>query len=607
MKAVSCVQTADYKQATPVRSRAIWANMRCPCMLKGLEGVFSPGSRMVDSAQPVASAAAPPRVARRPWHVPAGAPRIAVLVFLGYYLGARLGLSFTFLPLPISVLWPPNAILFGALLVVRTECWWVVALAALPAHLLAELPGGIPLSMVLCWYVSNTAEAFLGASLVRSLLRDEPPFATLRGMVVFIVASILAAVASSFLDSAFVLANRWGNATYWELVGSRSLSNMTASLVVAPVVIAMASSHLTAAYESRRRAWIEGAGLGVGLAIVSLVSFSTDSRWVAPCAPLPFLLWAALRFGTPGASTAFAGVAMAAIWAAGHGYGTFASGSTPEITHTVQFFLLGVGPVLLCLAAAMEERQRAQESLAQAGHRLSQAQRLAAMGELAASIAHEINQPMSAILGNVEAAQAMLSAGRLDDAQLRSILEDVRDDGLRAVEIVRHIRNLARHRAPEVVEFDLSEQVRTALRLVAPLARHRGAALGFRCDAAAVTRGDPVHVQQTVLNLVINAMDAMAARPAAERLVRIDVTAREDAAYVAVRDAGPGIPRGSLEQIFDSFYTTKSEGTGLGLSIARSLVEAQGGRIWAENNADIGATVTFTVPLARRSTPGDMP
>jgi len=529
---------------------------------------------------------------------PARGLRLAVLVFLGYYAGARLGFVLTFLPLPISVLWPPNAIVLGALLLVPVRAWWIVVLAALPAHLLSELHEGIPVAMVLSWYASNMSEALIGAGLVCAFHEGPAALSTLRGMVTFIAAACLAAIASSFLDSALVKVNGWGDVPYWELWRRRVFSNIASSLVIAPLVVAWGRASGPALRKIPVPELVEAALLAAGLVAVVLVGWSVDSTWVAPCAPLPFLLWAALRFGTRGATAAFAGIAVAAIWGAGEGFGAFASGTPLSTTHSVQIFLMSMGSVLLCLAAASEERRGAQQALDVLRYRLNHASRLAVMGEMAASIAHEVSQPLAAILGNVEVAQALLRAGRIDEDKLRPILEDIREDNLRAVDIIRHIRNLARHRPPAIASVDLAEQVRAVLSLGAPLARHRGITLENRCEDRLMVRGDPIHVQQVLANLVLNAMDAMDAALPQDR--RLEVEVRQDGAMarVSVRDRGHGIAPSQLEDIFDSFFTTKQEGTGLGLSISRSLVTAQGGRIWAENNPGGGATVTFTVPLA---------
>ena len=554
---------------------------------------------MVDSVHPTPSPGVLAR-SRNAWALPPGSVRIALLVFAGYYLGARLGLALTFLPLPISVLWPPNAILLGALVLLPTSAWWIVLAAAFPAHLLAELHDGIPLVMVLSWYASNLAEALVGASLVRAALKGAAPFATLRGMVIFIISAYSAAILSSFLDSALVILNQWGDVPYWDLLRRRALSNMASALVVASVVIAWGAADRTPLPKAHRARVLEAGALAAGLALVAGLAFNTDSAWFAPCAPIPFLLWAAMRFGMRCTSAAFAAVAFAAIWGAGHGMGVLATAASPlDVTRTVQLFLLCVGTVLFCFAAAADQHRRAQASLAELRFRLVQASRLAALGEMAGSIAHEISQPMSAILTNVEAAQAMLAAGRLGDAQLRGILADVRDDDLRAVQIVHHIRDLARQREPQLCDFDLVAQVNAVISLTRPLARHRGMAIDARCEGALVVHGDPINVQHALANFIANAMDAMADTPEEQRRVQVDVAALPDAAVVSVRDWGHGIPADALEKVFEPFFTTKKDGMGLGLSISRSLVTAQGGRIWAQNNPDRGATVCFTVPHAR--------
>jgi C4-dicarboxylate-specific signal transduction histidine kinase len=248
------------------------------------------------------------------------------------------------------------------------------------------------------------------------------------------------------------------------------------------------------------------------------------------------------------------------------------------------------------------ERKIAEDGFVRAQAETAHASRLALVGELTASVAHELNQPLGAILTNSEAAELLLeSAGpQLDD--IRQILADIRRDDLRASEVIKRLRALLGKREVELLPLDLNEVVADALRLVDGESRRRGIEVETELSAVLpAVRGDKTQLQQVLLNLVLNGMEAMAESSAAKRRLTVQTAGDpNEETEVVVTDTGPGISPDRLPRLFDPFYTTKEYGMGLGLSIARSIIESHGGRIWAEKNTDGGAAFRFTLPNAAR-------
>lgn len=230
---------------------------------------------------------------------------------------------------------------------------------------------------------------------------------------------------------------------------------------------------------------------------------------------------------------------------------------------------------------------------------ITHAARLALIGEITASIAHEVTQPLSAILSNVETADLLLRQPQPDVSMVREILADVRQDDLRADSIVRRLRTLLRKRELQLEDVDVNALASSVLSLVLPDAVRRNIVIRTSLDPALPhALADPVHLQQVLLNLVINAMDAMKDTPPEQRVleVRTELCA-ENNLMVTVLDRGHGFEQAQKEKLFDSFYTTKEEGLGLGLSIAHSIITIHGGAIWAENRREGGAAFAFTVPF----------
>ena len=242
--------------------------------------------------------------------------------------------------------------------------------------------------------------------------------------------------------------------------------------------------------------------------------------------------------------------------------------------------------------AAEEETRRNREQVELLG-------RVSLLGEMTASLAHELNQPLAAIVNNAAAAMQYLEQGRLDPEKLRDILTDVAGDGRRAYDIMRNVRSAIKKGSAIRGLINLNDVVKAVAHMV-----HADAAaqsckieLSLTHDLPAV-EGDPTQIQQVLINLVRNAFDAMRAAPPGRRVVDIATDYNGDGAIsVAVRDFGSGISETTRERLFEPFFTTKDDGLGMGLAIVRSIIEAHGGTVTAENADGGGARFYFRLPI----------
>ncbi len=228
--------------------------------------------------------------------------------------------------------------------------------------------------------------------------------------------------------------------------------------------------------------------------------------------------------------------------------------------------------------------------------------RTAEVGAMSASFAHELYQPLAAIRLSTDAAENLLQAEPPQMGKLKDIIADIRQADEHAVESIRHLRKLLqRNREVGHQVVDLNEAISDALLILSPEARKRRVAFSVDgVERSLPVRGDRVHLQQVILNLVANGMDAMADTAVDARRMSIHTSLPDDTKVeVLVSDGGTGIPNDKLNEIFDTFYTTKAEGTGLGLAITRTIIETYGGRVWAENRPEGGAVFRFTLPLAQ--------
>src|ERR1043166_4226242 len=292
---------------------------------------------------------------------------VGLWVFAGYYLGCKIGFALTFKPHPVSVLWPPNSVLVAALLLTPPRSWWVVVIAALPAHLAAQLQSQVPPLMVVLWFISNSCEAVIGAGLMRFLVGGRIRFTSLRKVGIFCLCIVfIGPFVSSFLDAAFVVWNHGGQDGYWELIRIRLSSNAVSALIIVPLIVIWVTNGFQPLRTASRLLYLEACVLFLGLSAVSYVvlyELSAGADLALLFLPLPFLLWAAVRFGVLGASTAISIVGFLAIWSASHGHGPFSRETAEQSALSIEIFLIGVGIPLLFLAALIEERLRGENDL----------------------------------------------------------------------------------------------------------------------------------------------------------------------------------------------------------------------------------------------------
>lgn len=261
-------------------------------------------------------------------------------------------------------------------------------------------------------------------------------------------------------------------------------------------------------------------------------------------------------------------------------------------------------------ALLIYHRRRRRERLAaqKLYGKMTHVARSALAGRITASIAHEITQPISAILSNVETAELLLSQSNPDMAVLREIVADIRRDDLRAGDIVQNLRALLRRKELQFERTDINKLACDVLVLIRSDALRRGINIHTSLEPRLPkVAADAVHLQQVLLNLLINAMDAMQETPPTKRTLTVRThLCGHTCIEVAITDCGHGMTSEQLTRAFESFFTTKQQGMGIGLSIARSVVRAHGGRIWAEHASSGGTAFRFTLPLKvkKRATPG---
>jgi signal transduction histidine kinase len=371
---------------------------------------------------------------------------------------------------------------------------------------------------------------------------------------------------------------------------------VAALLLVTPVIVLWGQHGLAPLQRMTGRAMFEGSAILICLLTVGFVLFGTGSEIARFPALLvlifPPLLWAAVRFGPLGASTALLGIAAVSAWGTAGQLGPFVAFSDATKVLSLQLFWITMSTPILLLAAVIRERESSESSMVTLRQHLTHAMRVATAGELAGALAHELRQPLTAILSNAQAARTLLDRGSADAGELRNILDDIAQQDRYAADVITRLRSFVQEREPHFEPIALDAVARDALALTKALLDRIGVSVDADLpDDLPPVWGDSVQLVQVVLNLILNACESMHHTPAPERRLRVQI-ARNDTHFVelTIGDRGDGLPLGAQDKVFEPFFTTKETGLGLGLAIGRSIVTAHGGRLSGENNEGRGAT-----------------
>ncbi len=543
---------------------------------------------------------------------------IAFQVFLtglAYYAATEIAWVLCFPNSKVSLLFPPHAVLVVVLLLVPGRHWWAYILATVAAHFIAAQQAHWPPLYALHCEAFDAAQNVLAATGIRLFIKSPLNRITLRDAVIFVlIAVIIVPFGTAFWGSAFTISNGFGT-DYWVEWRNLGISNGVTAVVLVPALLLLAHRLAGRGGKVTPARIIEGSLLALGILAIGTYVFAIvpAGPQTSPAllyVPIPLLIWAALRFGLSGISSAMLVVTFEAIWGAMLGRGPFLLQSPAENALALQMFLIVTGTPLMFLSVLLEDDKRSQQALhkvEEEAHRqreqINLLSRVSLLGEMTASLAHELNQPLSAIISNASAGMRFIGKGTEDPTILRELLLDVVADGHRANDIIQNVRNTIKKGDSTRHQVNLNELVTNVAHVVRP------DAVAYSCevetslaDGLPLIEGDPVQIQQVLVNLVSNALDAMRQIPVDQRKVEISTSGNGDGQVrLSVRDHGAGISPEVQDRLFDQFFTTKKQGLGMGLAIVRSIVESHGGKIDAENMADGGACFHFTLLTTKRA------
>jgi len=652
-----------------------------------------------------------------------------------YYLATRTAWLLCFPDSKVSLFFFPHAVLVSVLLLVPIRHWWAYALAAAASHFLATQQADWPALYALQCEAFDAVKAILAAAGIRMLIGSPFRLISLREAVTFVlIAVVIVPFGTAFWGAAFTVSNHFGT-YYWVEWRNLGISNAVTAIVLVPAILIGAAQLTAKSFRAAPKRIAEACFLVLGILAVGYIAFDLphagpNTSVAGLYAPIPLLIWAALRFGLGGISASMLVITIIAIWGTMRGHGPFLAQAPEENALALQLFLLMAATPLLLLAVAIDDERRSKEALRDSEERMSLAvesaeltlwdwdvandkvwatdqgrkffgfepnepmdhatlaghvhpddravraaairqtleagdsyesefriilpdgtvrwiaargrshgnvvdgapqrvigismditrrkqaaaeaqqqreelahlSRVAALSALSGSMAHELNQPLTSILSNAQAALRFMAHDPPDLGEVRDILADIVRADRRAGEIIWRLRALLRRGEVVLQPVHVNDSLEELLRLIGSDLIARGvsvANLGAGGLPPAIT--DRVQLQQVFLNLIVNACDAMASNPPEDRKLTLTTSIVDNEMHIGVLDCGSGLPD-DVETLFQPFHTTKEGGLGMGLSICRTLVTSHGGRLWAERRAVHGAAFYVALPLATQDT-----
>ena len=647
-----------------------------------------------------------------------------------YYLATRIAWMLRFPDSNVSLFFPPHAILVSILLLVPTRHWWAYTLAAAGSHFIATQQADWPPLYALHCEAFDAVKSLLAAAGIRLFIKSRFHLISLREAVLFVLIAVaIVPFGTAFWGAAFTVSNQFG-AHYWVEWRNLGISNGVTTIVLVPAILIGAHQLFTKQFRAAAGRILEASLLAAGLLAVGFFVFDRlpagpDTSPALLYAPVPLLIWAALRFGLGGVSASMLIVTSLAVWGTMQGRGPFLAQTPPENALALQLFLVMVATPLTLLTVAIDDERRSKAALRVSEERMSLAvesaqlalwdwevgddrvwmtdegrkffgfepgetihfshlagrvhpddgdvrekailhaletsgtyeaeyrillpdgsvrwvagrgrasrvgenapprivgismditrqkqaaaeaqlqreelahlSRVATVSALSGSLAHELSQPLGSILLDAQAGQRLVSQDAPDLVELRAIFADIVGADLRAVEIIDGLRTMLRRGEVALRPVNVHESLEELLRLThSDLVARRVSVSNLTNVDLPSAMTDRVQLQQILLNLILNACDAMESNPPEARNLTITTSIAHNEMRIGVLDCGVGLPD-DVETLFQPFHTTKNGGLGMGLSICRTLVTSLGGRLWAERRPERGAAFYVALPLA---------